>query len=165
MKIARNVKVVETGVLEKQFYKFTHRLDTLVSHQSTDSLHNSDSKELIKIFSTLPSLYEGIEMVMQCAYVASIKVSVESIAESVISVYNRHNNDIRPLSEDQLNDEMFVAWNGPELGEDDIILNKALNLHFSGSRLQVHFKTNNLFVTAGASVVNILNMRNTLNIY
>ena len=63
------------------------------------------------------------------------------------------------------NDEMFVAWNGPELGEADIILWKALDLYFSGSRKGIHFKTNNLFVTAGPTVKNILNRKNKFNIY
>ena len=47
---------------------------------------------------------------------------------------------------------MFVACNGPEIGECDEILRKALDLHFEKTRLGVHFKTNNLFKTAGPTV-------------
>ena len=60
---------------------------------------------------------------------------------------------------------MFVAWNGPEIGEADNVLKKALDLHFAGSRLGVHFKTNNLFVTAGPTVENVLKRKNKFNIY
>ena len=46
----------------------------------------------------------------------------ESIAEAVISVFNRHKSDIKTISDEKLNDEMFVTWNGPEIGECDEIL-------------------------------------------
>ena len=97
MKIAKSVRIVEKDMLEEQFYKFTQRLESVTNHQSIDNLYKSDSKRLIKIFYTSPSLYEGIEMIIQCTYVADINVSVESIAETVISVYNRQTSDIRPL--------------------------------------------------------------------
>ena len=89
---------------------------------------------------------------MQATFVGTIKTSVESIAESVISVYNKHNSDIRKIREELANDEMFVAWNGPEIGECDEILRKALDLHFEKTRLGVHFKTKNLFNTAEPTV-------------
>ena len=49
--------------------------------------------ELIKSFSTSPTLYVGIELLMQATFVGAIKTSVESIAKSVISVYNKHNSE------------------------------------------------------------------------
>ena len=61
-------------------------------------------------------------------------------------------------------DEMFVTWNGPEIEECDIILRKALDLHFSKTRLGVHFKTNNLFNTTGPTVLNVLKRKNKFNI-
>ena len=59
---------------------------------------------------------------MRSCYEAAIKISVESVGESVISVYNKHNNKWRPISEDNINDELFVALNGPELGEAEGII-------------------------------------------
>ena len=102
---------------------------------------------------------------MQATFVAAIKTSVESIAEAVISIFNQHNSDNRKLSEENLNDEMFVAWNGPEIGECDEILKNALDLHFKNKRFGVHFKTNNLFNTAGPTVTNVLKRKNKFNIY
>ena len=107
----------------------------------------------------------GIELVIQATFVAAIKTSVESIAKAVISVFNRHNSDIRTISEEKLNDEMFVMWNGPEIGECDEILKIALDQHFKNSKLGVHFKTNNLFKTSGPTVTNILKRKNKFNIY
>ena len=49
---------------------------------------------------------------------------------------------------------MFVAWNGPEKGEADDTLKRALD-----NRLVLHFKTKNLFATAGATVKSVLNRK------
>ena len=49
--------------------------------------------------------------------------------------------DLGPLDEDKVNDVMCVAWNGPEIGEADDTLKKALDLHFADNRLGVHFNT------------------------
>ena len=79
--------------LKEHFNKFMTRLESVTIHLTAESLHKADSKDLIKICSTTPDLYEGIELVLRSAYVAAVKVNVESIAESVISVYIRHNSD------------------------------------------------------------------------
>ena len=130
-----------------------------------ESINDSDSKDFIQSFASSEKLFEGIELVMQATFVAAIKTSVESIAEAVISIFNQHNSDNRKLSEENLNDEMFVAWNGPEIGECDEILKNALDLHFKNKRFGVHFKTNNLFNTAGPTVTNVLKRKNKFNIY
>ena len=70
--------------------------------------------------------------------IACVKISVESIGKSVISVYNKHDDKIRPLSEDNVNDELFGALNGPELGEADEVLEKSPDLHFSESQSGWH---------------------------
>ena len=56
---------------------------------------------------------------------------------------------------DRVNDEMFVTWDGPEIGECDEILKTVLDLHFKNSKLGVHFKTNNLFNKSGPTVSHI----------
>ena len=50
---------------------------------------------------------------LRATYEACIKISVENVAESVISVYNSHNSKTRPVSEDNENGELFIAYNGP----------------------------------------------------
>ena len=44
------------------------------------------------------------------------------------------------VPKDKLNNEMFMTWHGPEIGECDEILKTALDLHFKNSKLSVHFK-------------------------
>ena len=58
-------------------------------------------------------------MIIHGILVASIKVSVESVAESIISRYNLCNSDIRQIVEDSAQEEMMISSNGPSLGECD----------------------------------------------
>ena len=102
---------------------------------------------------------------MRATYEACIKLSVESVVESVISVYNKHNSKVRNIDETTANDEMFISVNGPEIREADDILKEALDEHFKNSKVGWHFTTNTLFKTAGPTVCKILNKKNKLNIY
>ena len=61
-----------------------------------------------------------------------------------------------------------MIWNGPEIGECDVILKMAIDLHFKKSKLGVHFNTNNLFNTSRPTVVvvsHILKIEIKFNIY
>ena len=51
---------------------------------------------------------------------------------------------------------MFIAFNGPEIGEADSVLKEALDNHSKSSRTGWHFTTNTLFKTAGHTVQNVL---------
>ena len=42
--------------------------------------------------------------------------------ESVILVYNLHNTKLWPIDEETADDELFVFYNGPEIGEVDGVL-------------------------------------------
>ena len=64
-----------------------------------------------------PDLYRNIEMVMQAICDGCIKLSVESVAESMISKYNSHNNELRCIFEETAHLEMLVAYSGPEIEE------------------------------------------------
>lgn len=164
-KVCRSVRDVDSEELQTQFYKLIKRLHMVTKDKSYKELEKTDSKELIKQFSKSKELYEGIELVLRATYEASVKLSVESIAESVISIYNLHNSKIRKIGEKTANDELFIAVNGPEIGEADNTLEAALNLHFSKNNGQWNFITNTVFKTCGPTVQNKLNEKNKLNIY
>ena len=68
-----------------------------------------DSKELIRKFLIKPELFTTIKVLMQAIFVRFMKLSVESVAESMISKYNIHNNKLRCISEVTAQLEMFVA--------------------------------------------------------
>ena len=108
-----------------------------------------------------PHLYENIEMVMQAICVGCIKLSVESVAESMISKYNIHNNELRCISEETAQLEMFVAYNGPEIGDSDKLLSEALSEHFKPKGW--HFVTNNaLYSDEGKTAGRILKQKSRL---
>jgi hypothetical protein len=67
-------------------------------------------------------LYVGVEMILQAIAVSSIKISVESIAESFISEYNRRNDKLRTLSEDAAEFEMEISKNGPVIAECVVVV-------------------------------------------
>ena len=164
-KVCRSVKDVTSEELRNQFYKLTKRLAILTKDKSIKELEEINSKDLIKRISSSPELYEGIELVLRATYEASIKLSVESVAESVISVYNLHNSKVRNIGEETANDELFIAVNGPEMGEADKTLKEALNLHFAKKHGHWNFTSNSVFKTSGLTVQKILEKRNKMNIY
>ena len=164
-KVCRSVQDVSSEEMQDQFYKLIKCLHMVNKGKTYKELQQTNSKDLIKHFSTSPALYEGIELVLRATYEASIKLSVESVAESVISVYNLHNSKVRPIGEETLNDELFIAFNGPELGEADKTLSKALDLHFASRGGRWHFSTNSLFKTAGPTVKKKLESKDKLNLY
>ena len=82
---------------------------------------------------------------MQACVVGSIKISVESIAESMISKYNIHNSKIRPITDDIADEEMMVDYNGSEIGEADKMLMEALHIYFKDHPKAIQFYTKNIF--------------------
>ena len=69
-------------------------------------------------------------------------MSVKIVSESFILVVNLHNTKLQPFDEESSDNELFVVYNGPEIGEAENILKEALALHFKDSH-GWHFTTNN----------------------
>ena len=76
--------------------------------------------------------YEGIKLICQVIAEASLKVSVESVVESVISNYENHFHKNRNVKEDTAVNEMEIIVNGPELSKSNKILRSALEKYFDG---------------------------------
>ena len=102
-------------------------------------------------------------MIMQATVVGCIKVSVESIAESMISKYNNHNDKKRNLGEQVADDEMMIDYNGPVMAEADGVLKDALDLHFKGS--EWHFTAPSIFRSSGKTVDKILSRKSRLPLF
>ena len=112
--------------------------------KSLDDIKEADSKQIIKTFMRTPALHREIEMVLQAT---------------------QHKSKIKKLNDSTANDEMFIAVNGPELGEADALLAKALDRKLAG-KSGWHFSTKQtLFRTSGIVVNNILRRKSKLNIY
>ena len=74
---------------------------------------------------------------------ASVALSVESIVESVVSIYENRQTKSRTLGEDRANHEMQIGFNGPNLAKCDTILEKAMDSYFKAQKQgKWHFTMN-----------------------
>ena len=64
---------------------------------------------------------------MHLTCVGCVKISVESVVESLLSRYEKHFDSSRQPIEQQFFDEMIIADNGPLLHHADAILERAMN--------------------------------------
>ena len=165
LKIDRNLREYTDLEIANQFRLFLSRLQEATKDHSIEKLEKMDPKELIKQFMVEEKLYTDIESVMQACVVGSIKISVESIAESMISKYNIHNSKTRPITDDIADEEMMVDYNGPEIGEADKMLMEALHIHFKDNPKGIHFYTKNIFRSNGKTVEKILSTKSRLPLY
>ena len=104
-KIASNIIQIPDVELAAQYKEFLRRLEKVTSRiQEKDQ---PDSMGVLKMFlDSARGLYLGIEMVMHVLSVASISMSVESVVESHVSVYESRINKERNVSEDRGRREM-----------------------------------------------------------
>ena len=122
----RNLLQATLTHLQAQFRVFLDRLEEETSNSSIEYLMKTDSKEIIKNFHAKADLFKNVQAIS----VGCIKLSVESVAESIISKFNLHNNRLRSISEETAHDEMFLSYNyGLEIRESDGLLSEALARH------------------------------------
>ena len=60
---------------------------------------------------------------------------------------------------------MFVAYNGPDIGQSDDVLKQALDDNFKSLRTGWHFTKNTPFNSVGITVDKILKRNNKHNVY
>ena len=87
--------------------------------------------DIINTFlNTNEMLYEGVEFIMHAISAACVAISVESIVESVVSMYENRQTKFRNLGEDRANHEMQIGCNGTNLAKCDRLLEKTMNSYF-----------------------------------
>ena len=79
-------------------------------------------------------LYLNVEIIIHILCVAAISMSVESIVESWVSIYENHSNKHRPISNERAKMEVCVAVNGPLLQHADPLLVEALRDMYKDSK-------------------------------
>ena len=67
------------------------------------------------------------KIILHVILCACVKVSVESVVESIVSRYEKHFNPSRQPDEEQGLNEMIIAENGPFLHEADGIIERAMD--------------------------------------
>ena len=114
---------------------FLKKLLEIYNAMSQDELNEIKSIDVIKRFlSKNEKLYEGIEFIMHSISAACVAISVESIVESVVSIYETRQTKSRTLSDDRANYEMQVCYNGPNLAKADTMLEKAIDSYFKAHK-------------------------------
>ena len=85
MSIKKNDK---SNILIKQHTLFPKKILKIHNTKSQDELNEIKSIDVIKIFlGTNEKLYEGIEFIMHSISTACVAISVESIVESLATIY------------------------------------------------------------------------------
>ena len=111
--------------LREQFHEFLERLEQKIANMNPQVI---DSLEVLKSFiSSKEELYRNIEQIIFAVSVATVTISVESVIESYVSVYENRNNKNRPITEERAHHEMMIAINGPELSNADSIIKGSMS--------------------------------------
>ena len=79
-------------------------------------------------------LYVNIESIIHILCTAATTMSVESVVESWVSIYESHSNKHRPISNDRAEREVCLAVNGPLLQHADPLLKKAIKEMFKDAK-------------------------------
>ena len=126
LKSVRKILTTEISDIEiKENYKKFIKI--LNKHVSTLP-KKLTSRELIKnLINSKLRLFDGVELTVYVICVAAVKISVESVVESLMSRFERHFNKSRNLDEENAMMEMEVAENGPTLARADEVLKVAMD--------------------------------------
>jgi hypothetical protein len=121
--------------LKEEYAEFLKRLQTLTATYKLETLKTTDPKDLIKkFFNPEDRLFVGIEMIIEAIAVCCVKQSCESILESLVSIYENHFDSNRNMEEDSVNEEFFIAANGPNLAHCNSVIEDAMNIYWQGKK-------------------------------
>lgn len=112
----------------ENFRKFCKTLSEYVREKNIDVLSSS---AIIKDFlrSSL-NLFDGVELSIHIVCVGAVKLSVESVVESIISKYETHFNKSRQMTEEHALEELEISENGPCFVKADPVLRAAMNRYW-----------------------------------
>jgi hypothetical protein len=92
--------------IKENFAKFLKVVEKYIKGREVEKL---DSKEIIKDFLREPELYSGVELTLHCVTVAAVKMSVESVVESLVSRYENHYDSARQLKEENIRKWAYIC--------------------------------------------------------
>ena len=118
-------------ILMDQYKEFLQRLEKVTEHYSRYELGELDPETIIKQF-IIPkgNLFCGIEMIIQAISVSCVKVSCESVLESLLSIFENHFDARRHMNEDSTSEEFTIAVNGPNLSHCDNLVKEAMDSYW-----------------------------------
>ena len=130
-KLTTTLDEIPDAEMKENFAKF---LNALESYTKNVEVKDLDSKTIIKDFLKKPELYRGVELTLHSVTVAAVKISVESVVESLVSRYEQHFDSARQLTEEKALDEMEISENGPAFVKADTVLNAAMDNYWKSKK-------------------------------
>ena len=119
---------VDEVELRREFREYCIMLGSLPG-----SLNSMDIFKLM--FDAKNNKYQGSENILAIVGRAMVSMSVESMAESWISVLEAHSTKTRGLEQLSMEVEMMVAVNGPECVYSAAVVEQALSLYWTKAKL------------------------------
>ena len=127
--ITGSVATVDDGDLMNHYRMFVSNLENpfIKSCKKIDRLI-LDSKEIIQSILKKENiaLFRNAKVIIHLTCVACVKVSVESVVESLVSRYEKHFDSSRQPTKQHSLDEIIIAENEPLLHHADEILERAM---------------------------------------
>ena len=115
-----------------QFRDFLRKLEAFMDDIGEDDLKSMD---LFRAFlNTGLKLYVNVEIVVKIMCDAATCMSVESVVESWVSVYEAHSNKHRHISNDRAEKKLCLAVKGPLLQHADAVIKAALGEMYKDSK-------------------------------
>ena len=132
--VTDTVKDISDDEIIKSYRLFLKKLEQSFSQTPMKSL---TSIGMIKTFlSKGAQLYDGIEVILHCISTAAIKISIESVVESLVSRYSNHMTSARQGTEEEhALEEMVIAENGPMLHHADAIIKAAMEEYWRKKKI------------------------------
>ena len=136
----RSLNNVSDDELKRQYRQFLKRLQELTKPYSLEELRATDPKDILKqFFDPNLALFTEIEMVMQAISACCVKVSCESVLESLVSIFENHFDARRNMNEGSTTQEFMIAINGPNLAHADAVIKEAMNSYWCSKGSTWHF--------------------------
>ena len=159
--ITRTLDDISDAEIKDSYKQFLCNLESYVNQNDIKKL---SSMSILKDFLNSKKLFEGAEIAMQAILCASVKISVESVVESLVSRYEGHFNKNRHLAEKNALDEMMIAENGPSLFRSDTVVSNAMNRYWKSKTNsgRWHFVRESMHVldfgtNSGKTIMGLLN--------
>ena len=114
--------------MRRQFKLLLHRLEDIVKIKDSQLLSSMDI--IILMLNTEGRRYVGVEAVMDIICQACTFKSVESVVESWISIMEHHSSKQRNLKEENIQNEMMIACNGPPVQHCMSVVEGAMTRHW-----------------------------------
>lgn len=136
----RSLNNISDNELKRQYRQFLKRLEELTKLYSLEELRATDPKDILRqFFDPKRALFTEIEMVMQAFSACCVKVSCESVLESLVSIFENHFDARRNMNEESTAQEFMIAVNGPNLAHGDAIIKEAMNSYWRSKGSTWHF--------------------------